>query len=178
MRNPWPLMSVVASSLGVVLISASAIAHRPARGERMAEGLQALGAIGGHWESDTVGGTSAVSDCAWTPQRGAVICEQTITSPAGVRRALDLYTFDSTAHKFAFYVLGKPGDAMQPSDLAIDGKIWTYGGRVRAPNGKYNRTINDFSAIKSYTWRAESSRDGEHWTVVAHGRSMRIARPI
>ena len=142
----------------------------------MADGVESLGAIVGRWQSDTTGGTSALSDCAWTPQHAAVICEQIITSPTGVRRALDLYTYDSTSNRFAFYVLGRPGESMQPIDFAVDGTTWTYGGRVRAPNGSYNRTINDFSASDSYTWRAETSSDGEHWTVVAHGRSVRLGR--
>lgn len=176
MSRPWASGSAVISSLAVVLMSSSAIAHRSPRLTATIEDARALGAIVGRWQSDTTGGTSALSDCAWTPQRGAVICEQTITSPAGVRRALDLYTFDSTAHKFAFYVLGKPGDTMQPIDFAVDGTTWTYGGRVRAPNGNYNRTINDFSAGESYTWRAESSPDGERWTAIAHGRSVRVER--
>ena len=175
MWSPWTLGSAVVPSLAVVMISGAAIAHR-SPGALAMEDARSLGAIVGRWQSDTTGGTSALSDCAWTPQKGAVICEQTIASPTGVRRALDLYAFDSTAHKFAFYVLGTPGDAMQPIDFAVDGTTWTYGGRVRAPNGNYNRTINDFSATGSYTWRAESSPDGEHWTVVAHGRSVRVER--
>lgn len=176
MSSIWGERSVVVLALAVASIAAWAVGRRSPRMMASAEDVQSLGAVVGRWQSDTTGGTSALSECAWTPQRGAVICEQTITSPGGVRRALDLYTFDSTAHQFVFYVLGKAGDAMQPIDFAVEGKIWTYGGRARAPNGNYNRTINDFSASDSYTWSAESSPDGEHWTVVAHGRSVRVGR--
>ena len=59
--------------------------------------VEALGAIVGVWQSDTVGGVSALSNCAWTPEHGGVVCEQIITGLAGgARHALNLYTFDAT----------------------------------------------------------------------------------
>ncbi len=136
--------------------------------------VDALGDIVGAWQSDTTNGTSALSTCAWTPQHGAVLCEQTITTPAGPRHALNLFTFDATTGKFTFYALGQPGDAMRPVPLAIDRHIWIYGGRARDGNGNWSRTVNDFTAKGSYTWRLESSTDGERWTPGMHGMSRRV----
>jgi hypothetical protein len=102
------------------------------------------------------------------------VCEQTIATPNGPRHALNVFTFDPRAVKFFFYVLGQPGDAMRPVPLAIDKHIWTYGGQTRDANGSYSRTVNDFTAKDSYSWRAATSPDGERWTAGAHGRSRRI----
>ena len=133
-----------------------------------------LGDIVGVWQSDTTNGASALSSCAWTPQHGAVLCEQTISTPAGIRHALNLFTFEPVAGRFVFYVLGQPGDAMRPVPLAIDRHMWTYGGKTRDANGTFSRTVNDFTAKDSYTWRLESSTDGEHWTSGIHGMSRRV----
>jgi hypothetical protein len=133
-----------------------------------------LGDIVGTWQSDTTNGTSAVSSCAWTPQRGGVLCEQTVTTPAGERHALNLFTFDRAAGKFFFYVLGQPGDAMRAVPLAIDKHVWIYGGQSRDANGGFSRTVNDFTAKDFYAWRLESSADGEVWTAGIHGRSRRV----
>ena len=168
------------TSLGIMLVSivplrSPAPAHSSlslARGA--AQGVEALGAIVGVWQSDTTDGNSALSSCAWTPQRGAVLCEQTITTPGGERHALNLFTFNSTTGSYSFYVLGQPGDPMRPVALAIKGKIWIYGGQAPGPDGRTYRTVNDFSAPGSYTWRQESSSGGEQWTAGAHGQSRRV----
>jgi len=135
---------------------------------------QALAVIVGVWQSDTTNGTSARSSCEWTPQHGAVLCEQTITTPEAVRHALSLFTFDAGAGKFVFYTLGQPGDAMRPVPLAIDRHIWIYGGQAPDNGGRFSRTVNDFTASDSYSWRLESSTDGEHWTPGIGGRSTRV----
>lgn len=138
-------------------------------------GVDALADIVGTWQSDTTNGTSALSACAWTPQRAGVLCDQTITSSNGEQHATDLFTFDHATRRYIFYVLGKPGDVMNPVPLAIDGHVWTYGGQQRNANGVYTRTVNDFTQSGVYTWRVESSTDGAHWSAGLHGLSRRIA---
>jgi hypothetical protein len=159
-------------------VGAAAFLGFPAAGisqsSSAAPSVELLADIVGTWQSDTTNGTSAVSSCAWTPQHGAVLCEQTVTTPAGARHALNLFTFDRTAEKFVFYVLGQPGDPMRPVPLAIDGHVWIYGGQARDASGNFSRTVNDFTAKDSYSWRLESSADGERWTSGAHGMSRRV----
>jgi hypothetical protein len=147
-------------------------AQRPAIGRR--ESLP-LGAIVGVWQSNVVDGHSARSNCAWSPDGNAVICEQAITSPQGVQHALNFFTRDPRNDRFVFYVLGNPGDTIRPVRLTIDGAVWTYGGEAPGPDGKTWRTINDFSKPGEYTWKAEMSADGTVWKTMAEGRSDRVA---
>ena len=136
---------------------------------------QPLGDIVGVWQSDTTAGNSALSDCAWTPQHGAVICEQTISTPTGIRHAQNLFTVDLRGNRFAFYGLSQPGDPMRPVPLSIDSHIWIYGGTAPDSPVTWSRTVNDFNATGTYTWRQESSLDGQHWTAGgAHGLSRRL----
>jgi hypothetical protein len=140
-------------------------------------GVEALADVVGVWQSDTTNGTSALSACAWTPQRAGVLCDQTITTPNGEQHAIDLMTFDRKAGKYVFYVLGTPGDVMNPVPLSIERHVWVYGGQRRGANGVFTRTVNDFSESGAYTWRAETSTDGVHWTEGVHGRSRRVSSP-
>ena len=149
---------------------------RPAAAQSAASGPDpaALDAIVGTWQSDTVGGAWALSTCARSPQGGAVICEQTITTPGGVRHAVNVFAVDSAAGRYAYYGIVQPGAPVRPVPLAIAGRVWTYGGLEPAPDSLYHRTINDFSGGPGgYTWRAESSRDGLNWVVQVQGRATR-----
>ena len=134
----------------------------------------ALNDIVGVWQSDTVSGTSAVSTCAASPAGSAVVCEQIIRTPAGNRRALNVFTVDTTGAAFVFYNLSRVGDAMVPVRLVIENHIWAYGGGERAGDGQFHRTINDFSNRAAYTWRLESSSDSVHWVPSLGGKSRRI----
>ncbi len=134
----------------------------------------ALDAIVGTWQSDTVGGVWALSACARSPQGTAVVCEQTITAPDGVHHAVNVFAVDSAAGRYAYYGITRPGAPVRAVPLAIAGRVWIYGGLQPAPDSVYYRTVNDFSGGPGgYTWRAESSRDGVHWTVQAQGREVR-----
>jgi hypothetical protein len=149
-----------------------------ARAQQAASGsrdAKPLSAIVGVWQSNVVEGRSARSNCAWSPDGGAVICEQAITSPEGVQHALNFFTRDPRSGRFVFYVIGNPGDTIRPVPLTIDGAVWTYGGQTAGPNGQTWRTINDFSKSGEYTWKAQKSTDGKTWTTTAQGRSERVA---
>jgi hypothetical protein len=138
-----------------------------------APGVDALGAIVGTWQSDVVDGRSALANCVWTPQHGAVLCEQTITTGMDVHHALNVFTFDATRSKYFLYVVPQPGSPATLVPIVIDGTRWIYGGDVPASGGRRVRTINDFSDRDSYTWWTESSDDGEHWTRMTGGRNTR-----
>ncbi|HKW02736.1 MAG TPA: serine hydrolase domain-containing protein [Vicinamibacterales bacterium] len=137
-------------------------------------GANALGAIVGTWQSDVTNGTSARSACAWTPQHAAVVCDQTVTTPQGVQHATNLYSYDPASGRYVYYGLNRVGDVVNPVPLTIEGAIWTYGGQSAGPDGVTYRTINDFSAGTSYTWKRQSTRDGTTWTTIAEGRSTRV----
>ena len=148
-------------------------------GLRAQSHAELLADIVGTWQSDTVGGTSARSVCDWSPLKGGVICEQTITGPAGrVTHTLNVFLPDSADHLFMYYGIVAPGEDVPATALDIHGHVWVYGGRRRGPDSLYHRTVNDFTAHDgSYVWRQESSADGVQWTVQRKGRAVR-QRPL
>jgi hypothetical protein len=128
----------------------------------------------GVWQSDVTNGISALSSCNWSPQGSAVICDQTITTMAGVQHALNFFAHNPKTGAFVFYVVPNPGDTLKPVPLAISGAVWTYGGRTAAANGQWFRTVNDFSKRDEYSWRLETSDDGKSWRTTNGGRSQRV----
>jgi hypothetical protein len=62
---------------------------------------------------------SALSNCVWTPEHGAVLCEQKIRSQGGESRALYRLTFDPIERRFVFYAVSRPGDPMTPVPLTL-----------------------------------------------------------
>ncbi len=139
-----------------------------------APGAEPLGAIVGVWQSDATQGVSAKSSCDWTPQGNGVICDQTITTVAGVQHAMNFFTRNPKTGSFVFYVVPNPGDTLAPVPLIINGAIWTYGGLSAGPGGRWFRTINDFSKRDEYSWRLETSDDGKSWRTANGGRSQRV----
>lgn len=156
----------------VVMLGTSALRAQAPRAE-----ADPLADIVGTWQSDTVGGTSALSVCDWSPQERGVICEQTISTRGGVEHALSVFLPDSTG-RYSYYGIYRSGHDASATTLEIAGHVWVYGGRARAADGLYHRTVNDFSARNgSYVWRQESSTDGVRWTVQRQGRASR-RRPL
>jgi len=139
-------------------------------------GLEALNAIVGTWQSNVVDERSARSTCVWTPQHLAVICDQTISTPQGPRHATNLYTFNAEQKRYVYYGVNTAGQPIAPVPLSIDGVVWVYGGGEPSADGVTYRTVNDFSGKTFYTWQRQSSRDGKAWTTLTGGRAERVSK--
>lgn len=152
-------------------ITPRTLAHRP---PQPSGDVELLSPLVGEWQSDTVMSVSARSSCAWTPRHGGVMCEQLVVSPSGTSTALSLFTADSATGEFVFYVMSRRGAVISPIPVSIHGPVWVYGGRKADDDGRFYRTVNDFSRTDAYDWRQETSRDGKDWSVGVHGQSRRV----
>jgi|GEM_PF-2369442 len=164
------------ATIGIALIAALATDPRMVQHQRSdsVADVELLAALVGEWQTDTVSGMSARSSCVWTPRHGGLVCEQRIDSPTGASTSLNFFTEAPATGDFALYVLSRPGDVVSPVTLSIHGRVWIYGGKTPAGDGRYYRTINDFSGTDAYTWRQETSVDGKEWTSGIHGESRRV----
>lgn len=169
LHPPWEDMRHLLTIPAIALAFAAAPLQPHPRGDPFA-----LSPIVGEWQSDTVSGTSARSTCTWSPRHGAVLCEQSITAPTGVTTALTLFAPDSTDGQFVLYVLSRPGSTLNPVAFTIRDHYWYYGGQKPEGDGRYYRTVNDFTRADVYLWRQESSADGKEWAAGVHGQSRRI----
>lgn len=157
-----------------VIAAMAAVAIPTAPSHHPRPDIEALSQLVGEWQTDTVGGVSARSSCAWTAWRLAVLCEQRIDGLPGAPTALNFFTADAAGTGFALYVLSRSGSVITPIAIVMNGAEWRYGGSSQASDGRWYRTVNDFRNPDSYTWRQETSLDGKQWTAGPHGRSRRI----
>ena len=162
------MRSIPTTLVIALLVSDAIVAQVPMRDR---DGLED---IVGTWQSDTTHGVSALSTCRRSPQQRAVICEQTITTPQGVRSVVNVFLVDSARRRYAYYGISRPGEDAPAVPLQIRDHIWTYGGLGKAEDSLYHRTVNDFSGRDAYVWRQESSPDAFHWTVQRQGRAVRV----
>jgi hypothetical protein len=94
---------LIAAFAATICLTTTAAAHET-QASPISQSADALGDLVGVWQSDTTNGASALSNCVWTPEHGAVLCEQKIRSHAGETRALNLFTFDPSRPQFVLYV--------------------------------------------------------------------------
>jgi len=89
---------------------------------------------------------------------------------------LSIYSRDPDKDGYTLTVVGVPG--MQPFSIPITykGDEFYYLGSYTDDNGKkvYTRTVNTFLSPSSYTFKVQSSQDGEHWMTNMQGKSRKI----
>jgi hypothetical protein len=131
----------------------------------------------GHWEGSgqfaqtkyskphTV---TSTTDCAWTPQGTALVCQTMVHEFNGYHTQLSVDAPDNDSPGFSYYTIS-PGHKPFYGTLTINGKQWIYG---PAPDMKGHypefRTTNEFSG-DAETFKTEFTDDGTHWTTMLEG---------
>ncbi len=138
----------------------------------------------GHWEgsgqfvetkfskAQTV---TSTTDCSWTPQRAALICETKLHDGQGDHVQLSVDAPDSEGSGFTYYTIN-PGHKPFYGDLQINGRTWIYGPSPDA-KGHYPefRTTNEFNG-DTEAFKTEFTEDGIHWTSVLEGSLHRTKK--
>ncbi|HEV3413290.1 MAG TPA: DUF1579 family protein [Puia sp.] len=161
-------------------ISATGLAQSPT--VLKDSGLKKLAVFVGTWRGEndpdpTVKSpTFAVSTCQWSPNGKYLICDQQVTNQGSTTNNLSIYSRDPDKDAYTLTVVGIPG--MQPFSIPItyQGDELYYLGSYTDNSGKkvYTRTVNTFLSPTSYTFKVQSSEDGEHWTTSIQGKSRKI----
>jgi hypothetical protein len=166
--------------LAVLAVSVSGLAQSPA--VLKDSGLKKLSVFVGRWRAendpDSMGKipVSAVTSCQWSPNGNYLICDQQVTNQGTMSNDLSIYSRDPDKDGYTLTVVGVPG--MQPFSIPITykGDEFYYLGSYTDDNGKkvYTRTVNTFLSPSSYTFKVQSSQDGEHWMTNMQGKSRKI----
>ena len=142
--------------------------------------------VGGKWVStgqffDTAYSqakkTSAVTKCAWSPDRIFVICDQDIDFGGTPLRDLSIYTFAPKTNKFYLYgvSLGEETPRHTALDVAENGELWVYSNTTEIKGKSVQfRTTNQFHGNDMVEWWSEfSTDDGKTWTKTGEGKETR-----
>jgi hypothetical protein len=145
-------------------------------------GLRKLGVFAGTWrgenDPDSTGKSPvvAISTCQWSPNGKYLVCDQRVTNQGATTNNLSIYSRDPDKDGYTLTLVGIPG--MQPFSIPITykGDEFYYLGSYTDDKGKkvYTRTVNTFLSTTSYTFKVQSSEDGEHWTTSIQGKSTKI----
>jgi len=93
------------------------LAMYPCLSQVAKQGNDVLSAFLGKWEGkgtskdsaySKAGPSSAQTNCNWSPNRGFLVCEQTVHLPDGTtQNDLSIYTYNEPDHSYAFYGLSR-----------------------------------------------------------------------
>lgn len=165
---------------GLVVASATGIAQSPAVLKE--SGLKKLSAFLGTWKAendpDSTGksATSAVYTCQWSANGNYLIADQKVTNNGATTNNLSIYNYNPEKDDYTLTLVGIPG--MQPFTIPVTykGDELYYLGSYTDNSGKkiLTRTVNSFLSSTSYTFKVQSSEDGEHWTTSMSGKSTKI----
>lgn len=114
---------------------------------------------------------TATTTCRFSPKGDYLICDQLNDAPA---HQLTIYSASRDGN-YAASTIGDAGMEAHSMKLSLAGNTWTYSSDYTA-NGKTTRfrTTNTFTSPDIYTFEAQYSEDGQHWTTMAQGTSRRI----
>jgi hypothetical protein len=160
--------------------SASGLAQSPA--VLKDNGIKKLTVFIGTWRAendpDSTGksATSAVYTCQWSANGNYLIADQKVTNQGTTTNNLSIYSYNPDKDGYSLAVVGVPG--MEPWSIPVTykGDELYYLGSYTDNSGKkiYTRTVNTFLSWSSYTFKVQSSEDGEHWTTSIQGKSTKI----
>ena len=147
--------------------------------------VKKLGYFVGNWSSEgemkenpmgiPAGHFSSNDKCEWFTGGYQVVCHTTGKSPMGPMHSLGILSWNANDKEYTYYGIDSMGMA-EGSKGNVSGDTWTYtaeekmGGKTF--KGKY--TIMT-SAPDSYTFKYETSDDGQKWTTMMEGKSTKAA---
>jgi Protein of unknown function (DUF1579) len=148
-------------------------------------GLKKLAVFIGTWKAendpDSSGvlggsGVSAVYTCQWSANGNYLVADQQVTVGGNTTNNLSIYNYNSQKDTYTLSLVGVPG--MQPFSILVTykGDELYYLSDYTDNNGKkiYSRTVNSFLSLNSYTFKVQSSEDGEHWKTSMQGKAHRV----
>ncbi len=118
---------------------------------------------------------TGTSKCEWFTGGYQVVCHDTGKSPMGTTHGMGILSYDPNEKMYSYYGFDSTGMA-EGSKGKVDGNNWvftndgTMGGK--AYHGRYSM---DTSSPGSYTFKYETSEDGQTWSTMMEGKATKAA---
>lgn len=149
--------------------------------------IKKLGYFVGTWKSEgelkpnnfgMPAGKYASSDkCEWFSGGFHVVCHSTSKGPMGATHGLGLLGYNSEEKVYTYAGIDSSGMGEMGSKGKVEGEAWTYtsesmmGGKKMW--GRYSMMI---SSPDSYTFKYETSADGNQWALMMDGKATRAGK--
>ena len=111
--------------------------------------------------------------CEWFPGGFHVVCSSTGTGPMGSMQGLGIMAYNSEDKVYTYSGIDSTGFT-ESSKGKVDGNKWVYtsdekmGGKII--HGRYSM---ETASPDSYTFKYETSADGNQWAIVMEGKSTK-----
>lgn len=116
---------------------------------------------------------TGTSKCEWFTGGYQVVCHDIGKGPMGSMHGMGILSYDPEGKMYSYYGFDSTGMAME-SKGKVDGNNWVYtndgtmGGK--AYHGRYSM---DTSSPDSYTFKYETSDDGQKWMTMMEGKATK-----
>ena len=121
------------------------------------------------------GKMTSTDKCEWFTGGYSVVCHSTGKGPMGAMHGIGILGYNTEDKVYTYYGVDNSGYAGL-SKGKIDGNFWVFtsdekmGGK--AFHGRYSM---DTASPDSYTFKYETSEDGQKWTTVMEGKTTKAA---
>ena len=141
-----------------------------------------LGYFVGSWKSEAdikqnammpAGKMSETAKCEWFHGGFHVTCHSSGSGPMGNMHALGVLGYNPEEKKYTYYGVDSSGHAEMATGTN-EGNVWSYLGDEKMGgktiHGRYTITTE---SPTSYTFKYETSEDGQKWTEVLSGKATK-----
>ena len=123
------------------------------------------------------GKMTSTDNCEWFPGGFFVVCHTTGYSPMGASRGLGILGYSNEQKAYTYYGVDSLGFG-EMSKGTVEASTWTYTSDEKMGDkivhGRYS--MNELSPT-SYTFKYETSEDGQKWSLVMEGKSTKATGP-
>jgi hypothetical protein len=111
--------------------------------------------------------------CEWFTGGYHVVCHTTGKGPMGPMNGLGILSYSTEDKAYTYYGIDSMGMA-EGSKGKVEGDTWTYTAESKMGGKTYHgRYTIKTSSPDSYTFKYESSEDGQKWSTMMEGKSTK-----
>ena len=113
------------------------------------------------------------SKCEWFTGGYQLVCHDTGKGSMGTTHGIGIMSYDPNEKMYGYYGIDSMGMAME-SKGKVDGNNWVYTNDGKMGDKTYHgRYSMDTSSPDSYTFKYETSDDGQKWTTMMEGKATK-----
>ena len=145
--------------------------------------VKKLGYFVGTWKSEgevrqnpfmPAGKLSSTDRCEWFPGGFHVVCRSTGKGPAGATHGLGILAWNPEEKAYTYSGIDNTGWS-ESARGHVDGNVWTYLSEEKMGGKTYHGRYSMVTSPNSYTFKYETSEDGNKWMDVMEGKTTKAA---
>lgn len=121
------------------------------------------------------GKVTSTDKCEWFTGGFQVVCHSTGKGPMGAVHGLGLLAYNTEEKAYTYVGIDSAG-FNEASKGNVDGNNWTYTSDEKMGGKTYHGRYSMVTSPGSYTFKYETSQDGNNWTLVMEGKATKVEK--